>query len=154
MAHEITQKRAHPKIQTVIIQQLSHQTDCKSFPFFRLLLDNLKEGLATFFPNLTVKTEDVSESLEALVLKQDEPIIAASEIYDVVLKQKLQPPSDTCLLILTDMDLLPEVTFSATRQILRTSIVSYARLDPMFPEVSPFRAHGRHSEITESVLQR
>ena len=66
-------------------------------------------------------------------------------LFDVIIRHKLQPKQNECLFILTDSDLYPQdgwtFVFGVTRPHLRTLVQSIARHDPAFPKISNFRAH-------------
>ena len=63
-----------------------------------------------------------------------------SDIFDTIIRNRLQPAGDEALFILTDTDLYPSegwtFVFGVTRASLRTLIMSIARHDNAFPRVT------------------
>lgn len=69
--------------------------------------------------------------------------LCTSDLFDYIRENKMTPPCDTALFILTDVDLFTKpgwtFVFGVTRASLRTLIQSIARHDPLFPQVSQER---------------
>ena len=59
------------------------------------------------------------------------------DLFNIIMRNKLQPKSDECFFILTDSDLYPQdnwtFVFGVTRPNLRTLVQSIARHDSEFP---------------------
>ena len=83
-------------------------------------------------------------------------------LFNVIMRNKLQPKSNECLFILTDSDLYPQenwtFVFGVTRPNLRTLIQSIARHDSKFPRIADYRTaiypYGTNSAMEGGTLIR
>lgn len=127
-------------------------------PFYLGLVEQMQRYIEVFFPGITCELyKDPPLELNYTYLKENKMIktrvrgdtkrqqFNTENLFDVIIRHKLQPRQNECLFILTDSDLYPQegwtFVFGVTRPHLRTLVQSIARHDPAFPKISNFRAH-------------
>lgn len=117
---QIVAKMEHPRVQKVLLHQMWTEPAFFTHPFYTGLVKQMQRYIEIYFPGIVCELYDNPPlELDYAYLKENKMIktrvrgdtkrqqFNTENLFDVIIRHKLQPKSNEALFILTDSDLYP-----------------------------------------------